>query len=65
MKYVLTAKAGDTTVYAQQRATVGAAQVTDNRADAIVFDDRDEARFPTLVRFWNAITGLQFEVVSV
>jgi len=62
-RYVLTAKAGDCTVYAEQRKTVGRAQVTDRREDAIVFDERDVARFPTLIRFWNAITGLQFETV--
>lgn len=32
--YVLTAKAGDCTVYAEQRKTVGRAQVTDRREDA-------------------------------
>ena len=62
MKYVLTAKAGDCTVYAEQRKSAGRASVTDIIADAIILDDRDVARFPTLVKFWSAVTGLPFSV---
>lgn len=62
--FVLAAQAGTTTVYAG-KARVGSAQHTDRIEDAQVFDSRDSARLPTLIKFRNAVTGLQFEAVAV
>lgn len=62
--FVLRAKAGDVLVYAADPVNLQPMH-TDRIEEATKFDERDIGRFPTLIKFRNAITSLDFEVVQI
>ena len=62
--FVLRANIGNAHVYAADPVNLEPMH-TDRVENATKFDERDIGRFPTLIKFRKAVTGLDFEAVQI